>query len=338
MTTGWAILGTGRHPHLKVAPALHRAADARLVAVLSRDQARADHAAAEMGADRGYADLDALLSDPAVDAVWVCSPNALHASQTMRALEAGKHVLCEKPMALTAQDADAMVEAAKKRGLQLGVGFHLRHHPGFRAARDAVRSGALGEITYVRAQWALHGVGVNRGGWWAEPELAGAGILMGTGVHAIDLLRGAVEREVVEAFAWDDRDRWPVPLDVTIALMLKFEGGVPGQIVASRRFGYPLNDFAVYGDRGHLIGADMVWEELRGSLELATAGSVQRWEFRRSDEPLLDLYAAQAESFMRAMAGDERFEASGEDGAAIVRITEAVIASARSGRPEAVAR
>jgi predicted dehydrogenase len=188
-------------------------------------------------------------------------------------------------------------------------------------------------LTFVRAQWALHGVGFNRGGWWADPALAGAGILMGTGVHAIDLLRATIERDVVEVFAWDDHERWQTPLDVTIAIMLKFDGGVPAQVVASRRFGYPLNDFSVYGSDGHLIGSDMVWEELRGSLEFAAPDTIQRWEFRRSPEPLLDLYTSQAESFMRAIRGDEQFEASGADGAAIVRITQAIIESAHSGKP-----
>lgn len=333
MTIGWAILGTGRHPHLKVAPAIRRARDARLVAVFSRDKARAEAAVVQFGAERGYAALDALLSDPEVDAVWVCTPNGLHAEHTLRALAAGKHVLCEKPMALTVEDAEALVAAARRQGRQLGVGFHLRHHPGYRLAKQAVQEGSLGEITYARGQWALHGVGIARPGWWSDPALAGAGILMGTGVHVIDLLRAVLQREVIEVFAWDDATQWEVPLDVTIAVLVKFTGNVLAHVVASRRFGFPSNDLVVYGTEGHLFGADLIGEELSGSLELATSEAVQRWEFRRSQQPLTDLYTAQAEAFMRAINGEAPFEASGEDGAAVVRITQAVIESARTGRP-----
>ena len=336
MPTGWAILGTGRHPELKAAPAIHRAPDARLVAVLSREQQRAEAAAAQFGAERGYSDLATLLADPEIDAVWVCTPNALHASQTLRALDAGKHVLCEKPMALSVEDAVAMLALAARRGLQLGIGFHLRHHPGYRAARQAVQSGSLGDITYARAQWAVPLRRVLWGSWWGEPEMAGAGILMGTGVHAIDLLRAVLGREVSEVFAWDDAEQWEKPIDFSMMMLLRFEGGAFAHVAASRRFGHPVNELTVYGTAGRLSAPDLLWEELRGALELATDEAVQRWEFRRSPTPLTDLYTAQVEAFMRAMSGDAAFEASAQDGLAVVRITEAVIESARSGRPVAV--
>ena len=130
MALGWGIVSTGNHPDLKIAPAIAAADDNNLVAVYSRDMGRADDFAGKHGADTTYDDLDALLNDPRVDAVFICSPNALHSAQTQRAAAAGKHVLSEKPMATTLADAVAMVRACRGAGVKLGVGLHLRQHPG----------------------------------------------------------------------------------------------------------------------------------------------------------------------------------------------------------------
>ena len=212
MPLGWGIVGIGSHADLKIAPAMKLADDANLVAVYSRDQQRADSFAQAHGAQAAYSDLDALLADPRVNAVFVASPNYLHAEQTIRAASAGKHVLAEKPMATTVSDAAAMVDACRDHGVKLGMGFELRFHPAHLWARQLLDDGTIGRIRLAHGQWGRG----NRGEpehrprtglreWWETPELIGdASVLVGLGVHVFDLMRFLLREEVVEVVAMTD--------------------------------------------------------------------------------------------------------------------------------------
>ena len=153
MALGWGIVSTGFHPDLKVVPAIAEAQDAQLAAVYSRDRERAEAFAEKHGANAAYDDLDAMLSDARVDAVFVCSPNSVHAVHTLQSARAGKHVLCEKPMATTVEDAASMVKVCRAYGVKLGVGYHLRTHPGHLMARQAIEQGILGRLVLAQGQW-----------------------------------------------------------------------------------------------------------------------------------------------------------------------------------------
>src|SRR5258706_7441835 len=195
MPFGWGIVSTGKHPEIKVARAMAAAAGGTLVAVYSRDQNRAEAFAETHDAGAAYSQLGDLLKDPRVDGVFVASPNALHVEHVVQAAAAGKHVLCEKPMATTIADAVRMVKACRRAGVTLGVAFNLRQHPAYRRARELVAAGTLGRIVLAQAQWAF-GVRGRDGSpprtpltqWWDTAELIGrASTMMGTRVHSVDL-------------------------------------------------------------------------------------------------------------------------------------------------------
>src|SRR5438128_10042124 len=155
MTLGWAIITTGLHADLKIAPALNATPDAELVAVYSRDQGRAEAFAQKHGAKVAYSDLEALLCDSRVEAVFIASPNALHATQTLAAARAGKHVLVEKPMATTLDDAVAMVRACRDAGVKLGVGYHLLQHPGQREVQQLIDQGGIGHVALAQGEMGI---------------------------------------------------------------------------------------------------------------------------------------------------------------------------------------
>src|SRR5262249_5997359 len=155
MPFGWGIVSTGKHPDVKIAPAMAAAAGGELVAVYSRDQQRAEAFAQKHGARAAYSQLDELLNDSRVDGVFVSSPNALHFEHVVSAAEAGKHVLCEKPMATTMADALRMLKTCRHAGVTLGVAFNLRQHPAYIRARELVAAGTLGRIVLAQAQWAF---------------------------------------------------------------------------------------------------------------------------------------------------------------------------------------
>ena len=168
------------------------AAGGELVAVYSRDQGRADAFAERHGARAAYGKLDDLLSDPRVDGVFVCSPNALHAAHVIQAAQAGKHVLCEKPMATTTADGARMVQVCRSAGVRLGVAFNCgttrrtfgRGDRGRRGARP--RGGRAGPVGVRRAGQGRLAAAKCATKWWDAPELiGGASTMMGTGVHVV---------------------------------------------------------------------------------------------------------------------------------------------------------
>lgn len=337
MAFGWGIISTGMHPENKIAPAINAASGGDLVAVYSRDQGRADAFAKRHGAKVAYSSLESLLNDDRVDGVFISSPNSLHAAQAIQAAEAGKHVLSEKPMTTTLQDALDMVRTCRDRGVKLGVGFELRHNPGHILARDLVRDGALGRVTLAQGQWGFGTRGQEvfppREGlrqWWDDPEaMGGASTMMGTGVHVMDLLRFVMGQEIVEVAAITDGQTEARPLEQIAVLSLRFDNGTLGTLVCGRLLPDTRNDVAIYGINGRFTSRETVWEAQKGDIEVIS-DTVNRTE--SYPENYLANFIAQTEDFQQAVAEDRDPAATGVDGLRSVEITLAAIESARTGR------
>lgn len=331
MSVGWGILGTGGIAG-RMAAALAEAEGAELVAVCGRELGKAEALAGGSGA-RAYAELDAFLGDPAVELVYVATPTHLHPEHAIAAVEAGKHVLVEKPMALSIDDAEAMAAAARSAGVRLGVGFHLRHHPVHRAMRELIGSDDVGAASLAQAMWGFYSADWSRDSWKMDPERAGSGSLAGLGVHMIDLLGYLVGREVREVSAFSDGPEEGYPVEFLTAGLLRFEGGTFAQLVSSRRLRHTDDDVTVYCENARLRGVGTVTTEPEGVLELRTEAGDEVREL-----PLRDLYALEAESCSAAVREDRDFEASAADGVASVVILQALLESARTGRSIPVAQ
>ena len=337
MAVGWGIVSVGRHPDVKIVPAMRLAEEAHVAAVCSRDMSRAEAFAEKHGVAAAYDSLGALLDDPRVDAVFISSPNSIHAGQTIDAAKAGKHVLVEKPMAVSVQEAVDMVHACQQAEVKLGVGFQLRFHPGHQKARRLVNDGVLGTLSMAQAQWCLGARGVTdpprRTGlseWWGVPEMiGGASTLMGTGVHAVDLMHFLLDQPIVEVVAIIDGQTAERPLEQAAAVALRFADGTIGTIVCGRRMPDTENDAVIYGSDGKIALRGTLWEAFGGQLEVVSE-TVNTWE--SYDRDLLTLYKLQIEAFNRAVQNDEEFHASGIDGLRVVQVTSAIIESASSWR------
>ena len=337
MPLGWGIIGIGSHADLKIAPAMKLADDAQLVAVYSRDQGRADAFSASHGAQAAYSDLDALLSDSRVDAVFVASPNYLHAGQTIRAASAGKHVLAEKPMATTVSDCAAMVDACLDHGVKLGMGFELRFHPAHIWAQRLIDDGAIGRIRLAHGQWGRgnrgepeHRPRVGLREWWETPELIGdASVLVGLGVHVFDLIRFLLREEVVEVVAMSDGQTTRQPLEHIATIALRMTSGVIAQVMCGRMLPDTQNDLALYGSDGRIATKETVWEARLGRMEVvsATANETAAWEY-----DYLANFVAELNDFREALENDRDPAATGDDGLHAAMITDAAIESAKTGR------
>jgi 1,5-anhydro-D-fructose reductase (1,5-anhydro-D-mannitol-forming) len=349
MAIGWAIVSTGRHVDDWVAPAIVEAVDTQLVAVYSRDQGRAEAFARKHGAQVAYTSLEALVADARVEVVFIASPNFLHAPHTTIAAQAGKHVLVEKPMAIGVDEAVEMVRTCRAQGVKLGVGFHLRAHPGHHEARRLIGEGVLGTITLVQAQM---GSGIRgrtalpvevfrearsgqRSVWWGQPEgVGGAWAMMAGGVHCVDLLRFLLGQDVVEVAAMTDGQTQAHPLERLATLCLRFHGGTIGTVCCGFTIPDTQNDATLYGSHGRIVLGDSLRLALQGSLEVVsdTVNTTRTYQ----QEPLA-LYRRQIEAFNHAIRHDEEPIASGLDGLHVVQATSAMIASASTGRAVKIA-
>ena len=180
----WGLIGAGGFADAVFAPALRNAGQELLGAAGSTAE-RSEAFASRHGSPRRYATVDALLGDPDVEAVWVASPNYRHEEHVRRALEAGKDVLAEKPLATTGSAARGLAVLAKDRGRRLAVGYQGRFHPAMRDMRDLIATGALGNVAYLRASWQTRYAGLPDG-WRLQRETSGGWSLMDIGTHSLD--------------------------------------------------------------------------------------------------------------------------------------------------------
>jgi len=225
----WGLLGTARINRM-VIPPLRVSEGNRLLAVASREQATAAAYAKEWGIERAHGSYEALLSDPGIDAVYIPLPNHLHAEWAIRAARAGKHVLCEKPLALTVAEVDAMEKAARENGVVLAEAFMYRHHPQTLKVKALVDGGAIGAVRFVRGTFSfpLSHPGDVR----LRPEWGG-GCLWDVGCYPLSFTRFLLGAEPVEVFG--TQVLGPSGIDETFAGQLVFPGGVLAQVDAGFR-------------------------------------------------------------------------------------------------------
>jgi 1,5-anhydro-D-fructose reductase (1,5-anhydro-D-mannitol-forming) len=332
MAVTWGIAGLGRMGD-RFATALGAAPGNDLAAVAGRDAGRARAFAERHGAPASHDDYEAMLADERIDAIYLSTPNVLHAPQTLLALEAGKHVLVEKPMALALDDARRLRDEARARGLQLGVGFQLRHHPVHVELVRRLRSGEAGVPLFAEGLWGV-GSHVPPDLWQVDPERAGLGSLGGLGVHIIDLLSWIAGSEVTEVVAMDDTGWKGYRVEFLISALLRFENGCFARLTSSRRLPHASNGLVVHAERCRL--------EAHGTLALHPAGWLTAT--REGEEPevwrpqLDDVYVEEIQTFAAGIEQGHEFHASALDGVRSVAVTSAIVEAARSGRAVRVER
>ncbi len=325
MALGWGIIGTGGFAGSATAPAIRSLGErGSLAAVVSRDQGRADAFAAQHGARRAYTDYADLLRDRDVDIVYISTPNAQHAEQAIAAARAGKHVLCEKPLALSVADARRMVEAFEAAGLKLGTHFQTRHHTAFVETKRLLAQRAIGDVILVQIE-VSSGANPFRS-WRADPQLAGLGSINNIAVHPFDLLRYLLGSEVTEVTAVTDVGR-SAELEHMVLALLRFQNGTLAYVNANQKVPNFQPDIDIYGTAGRIVGADTTRPFRVGELRVLTAAGEQATKYSSMDAVVRSVAA-----FNEAVAHDREPNASGLDGLRSVQLTEAVIRSAREGR------
>ncbi len=325
MALGWGIIGTGGIAGNAMAPAINAlGSEGFLAAAVSRDRGRADAFAAKHGARRAYTDYQEMLADRAVDIVYIATPNALHAEQALAAAGAGKHVLCDKPLALTVAEARRVVEAFARAGLRLGTNFQTRHHTAFVEAKRLLDERAIGEVILVQVE-ASAGAAPLRG-WRTDPGLAGVGATNNIAVHPYDLLRYLLGSEVREVTAMTDVGR-SADLEVMVLALLRFQSGALAYVNANQKVPHHQPDIAIYGTQGRILGIGCTRPLRDGELRVLTEAGE-----RVSQHTSKDAFTRTVAAFNDAVRQGREPNPSGLDGLRSAQLVEAVIRSAREGR------
>ncbi len=215
----WGLLSTARINH-RLIPAIRAARRAELVAVASRDRARAEAYARQWGIPRAWGSYEALLTDPQVDVVYISLPNSLHAEWTIRAAQQGKHVLCEKPLALSVEQVERIMAAAESTGVVVAEAVMYLYHPLLQQARQLVKSGAIGQATLARAAFTFFLDRLQDVRW--KPDLGG-GCLWDVGSYPVSFIRWMVG-EPESVFGWQTLGA--AGIDMTFVGVLRYDNGI----------------------------------------------------------------------------------------------------------------
>jgi 1,5-anhydro-D-fructose reductase (1,5-anhydro-D-mannitol-forming) len=321
---GWGIIGCGDVAEHKGGPALYHTEDSELVAVMSRRVERAKPFAERHGARRHYTRVEDLLADPEVDAVYVATPPDSHLELSRAAAEAGKHVLCEKPMALTVAECRQMIDACRTAGVQLMIAYYRRFWPVVERMKELVDSGAIGEVMRVRAQVAdfYRPRADGERAWLTNPAVAGGGFLTDVATHRIDLMAHFLgEPRQVAAFV--DTQHFEIGVDDASSLIIRFENHRHATGAFSWNVGVPIDEFEVAGTEGRLTSRNLG----RGDLEWQTVDRVETSQLRAPSITHLDL----VRHFVRCLRTGEPNRLPGEAGMVATRVTEAAYRSSTSG-------
>lgn len=319
----WGLVGLGKIADTEIAPAIGRLDHHELAVVVSRDQAKADAFAAAHGAGRGTTSYEDLLAADDVDAVYIATPNSLHAEQVAAAAAAGKHVLCDKPLATSVSDAEKALAACRDAGVRLGLMFQTRRHGGASEAMAAVRDGTLGRVVLAQVQMSA-GRNLPKG-WRTDPVLAGLGTINNIGVHAFDLLRYLLGAEVAEVAAMIDREEG-FAVDTAAAVLLRFDNGTLAYVNANQAVPFAQDDFVLYGTEGRVLGRNLSRPGREGTLIITTGDGA-----RETAASTKLGYQATLASFAEAIEAGTDPSPSGSDGLCSVQLTTAIATAIESG-------
>jgi len=322
----WGILGAANIALKKVIPGMRGSALAQVVAIASRDIAKARAAAHELGIPRAYGSYQELIDDPDIDAIYNPLPNHLHVPWSIRAAERGKHVLCEKPIALTAREARELLEVRDRTGVQIGEAFMVRTHPQWHKVREIIASGRIGELRLITGHFSYYrrdpGDIRSRVEW-------GGGALMDVGCYPITISRWLFGAEPTEVMGLIDRDP-DMQVDRLTSGMLRFERGQATFSCATQLVHYQA--MQIFGTTGR-IDVRIPFNPPPGDecrIFVDDGRDVEGSGIETITFPPVDQYTLQADRFSEAVRGVGSVPVSLEDAMGNMAVIDALFRSAES--------
>jgi predicted dehydrogenase len=322
----WGILGTANIAVSKVIPAMQRGERCDVLAIASRDLDRGRAAAAALGIPCAFGSYDELLADPEIEAVYIPLPNHLHVPWSIRAAEAGKHVLCEKPIALSATEVGDLVIARDKAGVLMGEAFMVRTHPQWLAVRELIAEGRIGDLRLVTCTFSYFKRDANN---IRNRDDYGGGGLMDIGCYAVNLSRWLFDEEPMEVIADVELDP-DLRIDRLTSGMMRFPGGQATFTCATQLV--PHQRMQIFGTTGRIeveipfnAPPDRATRIFVDDGRDVFGGGVESIEL-----PVVDQYTLQADRFSEAIRGMHSIPVPLEDAIANMAVIDALFRSAET--------
>src|SRR5262245_18215027 len=314
----WGLIGCGDIAEKRVAPALRDVPGSRLVAVARGRAELAKDFAARHGAERWYADWRDLVQDPELDAVYVATPVRLHAEQTIAAARARKHVLCEKPMAMSVAECERMIGAARENGVRLGVAYYRHLYPAIRRLRELLASGEIGRpvMAQIQAFERFDPAPGHPRAWLLRKSESGGGPMMDFGCHRIEILLALLGplrdvRGFTSNALFPDRE-----VEDTCTAHFRFESGALAQLSVTHAAREARDSLELYGS----LGSARVPVLNQGRITIVAAGATRE----ESHPPHANLHLPFVEDFVLALRENRAPVVSGEAGLMVNRALQAI--------------
>jgi len=321
----WALIGASTIAAQYMINAIRAQGGGEILRVVSGSAGHAADFAGRHGIPASGTDLDAALADPQVEAVYISSTNEKHRSQALAAIAAGKHVLCEKPLAMSVADAASMVQAAETAGVTFGTNHHLRCSGSHRAMRDLIEAGRIGRVLSVRIHHAVH-LPPSLQGWRIDAPEAGGGVIPDITVHDADVARfllGEDPETVVAQMGVSGMGR-----GVEDSAMSVWTMPSGAMVMSHESFTHPFagSGLEVHGTEGSIFARGVMTQRPLGEIELVTQAGREAVPF-----PGHDLYVEGARAFVEAAVGRGQPAATGWDGVKSLAVALAVREAAQGG-------
>ena len=331
---GWAIVGLGKFATKQLIPAFQDCKHSELVALVSGSPDKAKRIAAEYGVDAkniyNYQNYDSIKDNPAVDVIYIVLPNSLHAEYTVRGAQAGKHIMCEKPMATSVEDCQKMIDACRQAGKKLMIGYRAQYEAHNLKAIELIREGKIGKLKLITSD---HGRPLKpdqpEDKWRAEKELAGGGSLMDIGIYSLQATRYLTGEEPVEISATisntpgDPRFK---EVEENINFSLRFPSGVLANCSSS--YGYfEVKRFQAFGSEGTLT-LDPATDYDEHNLTVKTDAGTEEIKVKEFNH-----FAAEIDHLSECILENKTPKTPGEEGLQDVKLMMAIYEAAATGQP-----
>jgi 1,5-anhydro-D-fructose reductase (1,5-anhydro-D-mannitol-forming) len=323
---GWGLIGASTIAREHMVGAIRAQQGHEVVAVASSDAERAREFARTHQIAGAYGSVKTLLADPAVRAVYISTTNELHHGQVLAAAAAGKHVLCEKPLALNVADAIAMMTACREAGVVMATNHHLRNAATHRKLRELVQGGAIGRPLFARVFHAVF-LPPHLQGWRLTNPKAGGGVILDITVHDVDTLRFILDAEPVEAIAMAQSSGMSQEgLEDGVMAVLRFDNGLVAQLHEAFTVKHAGTGIEIHGTAGSIVGRNVMTQRPVGEVVLRTEDGERAVPVEHEN-----LYVRGVAAFCAAMQGQGAPAATAEDGVRSLAVSLAVHEACRTG-------
>lgn len=329
----WGVIGAGGIADRRTIPGMMLSSNAELEAVMEINMDLAERLRAKYNAKKAYDKEAELLADRNIDAVYIASPVINHKEQAIKAAKAKKHILLEKPLALTSEDSEEIVKVCKTEGVLLASGFMMRYHAYHQKMREIVRNGELGQIVSCRGQLTCWYPDIE-GAWRQNRASSGGGALMDMGIHCIDLIQYITGSQAVKVAAFTSTKTFGYDVDDSASVMFELDNGASCYIDAN----FNIPDEAArcrlefYGTKGSMLAEGTIGQVEGGKLEVIIAKSQSGYDAQqnRADAETLkvsaefgNMYTKEIESFSRSIMEGIPAEVPGEQAVQVQKVVEA---------------